>query len=741
MSTDKLLTQSENLPLYAEASPAQFLSTMERDIASEEPVLSHLMTPTRDPLFERGNRVDLLWALELLAWRPKWLHRVVALLATLSEIEPDDNLTNKPSASLASIFRSWVPQTASPLEHRIAAFERLAKTHPKIAWEIAIEQFRPVLSTGDLSRKPIWRDYALGYGEPVSVGEARSFVAHCKNTCLDWTMHTRKTLKDLLTNAENLSSNQLARLKRAVTEWAKTADDRDRARLREHVRVSMKRKQRRASKNTSVRPPSRQYIEMAQSVFRALEPSDLVWEYAWLFKNPWIQESWDDIQDDTNLRARDQKNRSLRMNAVRDVLSTLGHDGLVRLAFTGNAPDVAGAMAGQVIDDQSSQEAFANAVLDDAPILGSQPHQSLLGGFLCAIGCQRAITLVDCLSPAHDEDVLVKLLCLSGFERAVWNKVHGLGDTVTQKYWSCVNAVWRPDNQEDINYVVLRLLDVGRPIAALDFAHLDLKHIKSELIHRILTDLSSSQEAEEETNRLEKYSIQQAFEVLRQRDALGQEEMARLEFIYLDLWWLEEGGIPNLERHIEKHPEVFCEAISLRYKPIDSDDDRVATGAERGLSTRAYKLLDMLSHIPGQDEADEERAVTLKKWVQKVQALCEKECRDAADYHVGKLLSRAPEGEDGVWPSEPVRKVLEDILNENVLEGFQIGRHNLRGVHERAEGGSQERELSQQYEQWAKACDYSYPKVATALRGLADDYKMDARWHDRDAAVQRRIGY
>ena len=255
MGTDKLLSQSENLPIYAEAAPDQFLSIIERDIASKEPVLFHLMKPTHDALFGRSDRVDLLWALELLAWRPKWLLPVVELLATLSEIEPDDGLSNRPSASLASIFKSRVPQTAAPLEHRIAAFKKLVETHAEVAWKIATEQFRPGLRSGDLSNKPMWRDYALGYGEPVSQDEAERFVAHCVNSCLDWTTHTRKTLKDLLTNAECLLPNELARLKSAVTEWSKTADDRDRARLREHVRVSNKRKQRRATKNTSVPAP------------------------------------------------------------------------------------------------------------------------------------------------------------------------------------------------------------------------------------------------------------------------------------------------------------------------------------------------------------------------------------------------------------------------------------------------------------------------------------------------------
>ena len=59
----------------------------------------------------------------------------------------------------------------------------------------------------------------------------------------------------------------------------------------------------------------------------------------------------------------------------------------------------------------------------------------------------------------------------------------------------------------------------------------------------------------------------------------------------------------------------------------------------------------------------------------------------------------------------------------------------------RSEGGAQERELAAQYEKWAKACDYAYPKVATALRGIASAYESEARWHDQESAVQRRLGY
>ena len=100
LTAEGLLSQSSNLPLYAEAAPEVFLDVFECDLSRKDSVVNVLMRPTTDVLFKRADRVELLWALELLAWHPEWLARVVDLLGRLAELEPDDNLTNKPSESL-----------------------------------------------------------------------------------------------------------------------------------------------------------------------------------------------------------------------------------------------------------------------------------------------------------------------------------------------------------------------------------------------------------------------------------------------------------------------------------------------------------------------------------------------------------------------------------------------------------------------------------------------------------------
>ena len=741
MSADKLVSQGSNLPLYAEAAPEMFLDIFEGDLARSDPAVAALMRPAGDIMFGRSDRVGLLWALELLAWKPEWLDRVITVLAELAEREPDDNLANKPSESLHAIFRSWMPQTAAPLELRTAVFDRLALRHPMICWHIATSQFEPGPKTGTYSHKPTWRDYALGVGEPVTKREWHAFAAHCIKLCLDWPSHTRETLADLMRSIERWESSDLAKLEMAVAEWAERAQDKDRAWLRERIRVSTQRTIRRKSRGISSQASANESVLAAQKAFEVLEPTDPVWKHAWLFENLWVDESWDDLDEKIDLKTRAKRNEALRLEAMREVTAAEGSAGILRLAFSGNAADVAGATAAKTIENESARDVFVRSVLEDGHVLTSVPHQFLISGFLRGVGETCAIRLIEALWPDYREIVGVKLLCLCSFNRLVWSTVEGMGKAVEDKYWADIQPSWRQHTEEDINYTVSRLLAAGRPQAAMDYAHLDWRRVESGHIHRILTGLPLSNEERYRNAAFDVHGIQQAFEVLNQRDALSRAELARLEFLYLDLFWFEEGGLPNLEKEIEANPQLFCQAITLVYRR-ENEDKREPSKGERNAAQSAYRLLGKLTRIPGHDSNEVLNADRLTDWIRKAQQLCDASGRRrAGDHHIGQLLSKAPAGDDGVWPCPTVRDTLEAVWNDDIGEGFHIGRRNARGAHWRVEGGAQERELTEQYEEWARVCDYANPRVATALRQLASSYRSEGHWQDQEAAVQRRLGY
>ncbi|MYB39344.1 MAG: helix-turn-helix domain-containing protein [Gammaproteobacteria bacterium] len=736
LTADGLLSQSSNLPLYAEAAPEVFLEVFERDLRKQEPVVKALMRPTHDTLFQRSDRVDLLWALELLAWRPEWLARVVELLGDLTALEPDDNLANTPSESLHAIFRAWMPQTGAPVEQRIAALDALRRRHPAIAWRLASSQFEPGSRIGHYSHKPRWRDYALGFGEPATHGELHAFVVHSVKTCLEWLPHTRETLADLMASSERLGSRFLEQLWEAIVEWEKDADDEDRAWLRERVRVSTRRWAKPAEEGDTEAP------SLARRAFDLLEPSSLIWKHSWLFQSAWVQESRDELNEDNDdIDARDRRIRAQRVEAVQDVLANVGREGLLQLAFSGSAAFSVGWSAANAVNDEESVWDLLDAVLEDGKLLGSETHQSLVAGLLQGLGKEQAVAMVKKLWVRFGEDVGVKLLCLCEFDRPAWSATEAMGEMVVREYWAQVQPAWRRHADDELNFAVSRLLEAKRSRAAFDFAHIDWGRVESAHIRRILLDLPGSVERAGH-RRLDAYSIQQALRVLGERDAFSRTDLARLEFIYLDLFWRDEDGLPNLEKEIEENPSLFCEAIALAYRHEDDTERREPTQSARRAAEMAHRLLEKLSHIPGHGPDGTLRADVLTDWVLKAQQLCTTSGRKGiGDQKIGQLLANAPTGDDGVWPCVPVRETLESVLNEDIQIGFETGKYNARGVHVRGEGGEQERELAAQYDRWAKACDYAYPKVATTLRNIASGYGSDALWQDQDSAVQRRLGY
>ena len=742
LTADGLLSQSSNLPLYAEAAPEAFLETFEHDLSREEPVVKALMGPATDTLFQRADRVDLLWALEILAWRPEWLPRVAALLGELAEIEPDDNLANSPSESLQAIFRSWMPQTAAPVEQRIAAFDVLVKHHPAIAWRIATSEIEPGRKHGGYTHRPRWRDYALGFGEPVTNGERHAFVVHCVKTCLGWRPHSRETLADLMGSTESFGSPFLGQLGQTIEDWAARAEDKDRAWLRERIRVSTRRTMRRNSRSKSGKEDTDEGALMARRAFGSLEPADPVWKHAWLFENAWVAESWDEMDEDYDIEVRDERIRNLRLEAVREVVTAKCYGGVMQLAFSGNAAHTVGWIAAEAVEDEQVALDLVRAVLEDGDVREAVLHQSLVSGLLQGVGGRPAICLVQRLWPECGGDVGTMLLCLCDFERTVWLAADAMGDSVANEYWTKVQPSWGRHTDDALNHAVARLLEAGRPRAAFDYAHLGWGRVESEHIRRILHGLPTSAEPNHRSSHLDAYTIRQAFKVLNERDAFSQAELAQLEFLYLEIFWLEEGGVPNLEKEIEENPYLFCQAIALAFRREDDNDRREPTQEESRAAEKAYRLLDKLTRLPGHDTDGTLKAEKLTDWVLKAQKLCDGNGRKRiGDQQLGRLLSNAPKGDDDVWPRVPVRETLEAVLNEDVRLGFEIGRRNSRGVHVRSEGGTQERELAAQYGEWAKACDYRYPKVATALRQIASAYEAEARWHDQESAVQRRLGY
>ncbi|OYU72136.1 MAG: hypothetical protein CFE32_24645, partial [Alphaproteobacteria bacterium PA3] len=169
---------------------------------------------------------------------PTLFLRTVLVLGRLAERRIEDNLVNKPSESLGSIFRSWMPQTSASLNTRKVAFSKLAERFPTVAWPICVDQFSTGSRIGRRRHKARWRSDGHGFGDPISGEEANEFAMHAFNIALAWPAHTTETICDLIGNLHGLGEDHQLQVWDAVDEWLNRASDDDKVTVREKIRVS-----------------------------------------------------------------------------------------------------------------------------------------------------------------------------------------------------------------------------------------------------------------------------------------------------------------------------------------------------------------------------------------------------------------------------------------------------------------------------------------------------------------------
>ena len=339
---------------------------------------------------------------------------------------------------------------------------------------------------------------------------------------------------------------------------------------------------------------------------------------------------------------------------------------------------------------------------------------------------------------------------LAPFARSSWTLVDKLSESAREKYWAEIAPSWIVESHEENNEAVDRLLKADRPRAAFSCAQFHPEKLDIRVLFELLSHIARGGDEEPGHYQLEHYNIEQAFKLVSASSGFNLDQKAGLEFAYIDVlarpWSSNETyGIPNLEQYVALHPELYVQAVAWTYKRddegVDPPEMQVPDEGRKNMGERGYKLLEGLERVPGFNDLGELETPRLAKWVRAVRESCAAISRAVVgDISIGKLMSSAPVGRDGVWPCEEVRQVLEDIQSDDIMRGAHTGLYNARGVQWRGEGGDQERELAQKYRKWAEALKFTHPYVSSKLlMEMVKTYEHEADREDTEAGIRRRL--
>lgn len=344
------------------------------------------------------------------------------------------------------------------------------------------------------------------------------------------------------------------------------------------------------------------------------------------------------------------------------------------------------------------------------------------------------------------EDVRVRVLVELPFATAVWDLAKAMGDEISEKYWRLCPAGWAAE--ADVLPALQILLDVGRPFAALQLARLSESGaslaIPADLTERILREaMKSDPRAEPGHLGSLSYSVNLLLSRLESAGT-SDDTIAELELGWLPVLDHEPGRPRALIAAVSRDPGLFVELVSLAFRAEDEAPKEPGTFTEEQANRArlAYAVLRKFRWVPPQTDDRAKGWSELLTWYETVRRLASEAKRKAiTDIHVGEALASVPPGEDGHWPIEAVRELLEATTDRSDLEqGLRIGVANQRGMTWRAigEGGKQERELAASFRKGAEALAGSSPATAVLLRKLAQDFERDATGEDVSAEIRER---
>lgn len=736
------LSLASFLPALAEAAPSTFLRAVESSLNQPDAPVARLILETTDTGF--GGRCwhsGLLWALETMAWAPKWFARVALVLARLTHIPYNNRWGNTPGRSLLGLFRVWLPQTAADFPSRLKVLDQLTEHDPVAAFDLLDAMTERGPQHASPAARPKWREDDAGAGNGVPLIEEREMYLAAREHMHRLSADIASRITRLLGNTDIEDSDGMSRvidLMRPFT--TEGASDEARGDLQAALRHRLH-WYRNYGKDSSAEVEA--LLAKLDTLYADLAPADSIMRHKWLFATHWPELP---ICDERDSDIKITSVEDARTIALNEIIQALGMAGIQRLIAESREPYTVGlAVAKWEMDIDKWPKWIAQQGEDFQP---ASPVSQCIAGLLRSLPEQQAQTILSKVleyGTRHDWDAdrQARFLALAPAVKATWELAAATGADIDIAYWRCVRLFgWMRDWGDDASYVLQRLLEVRRPRTAMHCCRFDLEQTDARLLHELLTGFLQGEESEGPLP--ESWDIQEVLERLERSGDIEKAALIQLEFmLFPALHYAKESRAETLFEAITSDPATFAELVSLAFKPEHGEQEDMISDGQRNAATNAWKILRACKRQPGTRQDGSIDPDVFNQFIDAAREQCRQTDRlHRGEYVLGEILAYAPPDEDGTWPFAPARQVLDPPDLEQMRRGFHLGTINKRGVTTRSPlaGGNQERDLASYYRHNAEKVQHDQPRVAELLDSLARRYEHDAARED-DEANLRKEGY
>ncbi len=714
-------TLGDSISLLAEASPKEFLEIVSNIIDNKNTIKEIFEQSSGNSIFTQCIQAPILFALESLAWNKIYLPTVCKILLNMHlQDEGKSKYENRPLNSLTDILTPWNLQTTASIddieEILSSILERFKVNDVKFDFLVRLVDKH----VGSITSKPKYRRWNVHNRAKISNTDFNKFISFLFDNIFKMLgnkgEYWARTLKIALnSNIEIINKFILKIDKKDFSEF----DDLSLLNIKNCIAnifhyITIKKD----LDNEEVY--DKNVIKVLKDVFyNKIKFNDYIYNYLHLYS-----------KENGYNHNLENKNRLEEQLALQDIIKKEKIDGLIRfICLTELKHLVAFDLSNIDLSKEEINEIIIK-ILKDKKNIDFSKNIGFLSDFISSLYYFKGFSCLDVIDIKNlEKEEIVLLVQNIRIDKNIleWTKSNNIDAEYLQK----ANSYIIVEKKDNFDFILKELLNKNLYFKAFNLIALNLNKflVPIDIILQVLKMLDLNKESLKKENlSLFSYHLKQIFEILYKNIEVQKGYLFSIKIKYF--YHLQpEFKFPKFIKHeFFNNAQFFVDIIKIflshqEKQHIEVIYNILRTFIEYDLNTDNIEDMKFLSNI--------------YVWVKNVINLSKNEhvnIFSMVKQTIGERLARTPiDQEDKIFPHKEVRKVLEDFDCKELRDGFLIELFNKRGVvvRELHSGGKLEKELAQQYNEYADRLQNQYPTTAKILREMASRYEFDSNELDK----------
>ena len=712
---------SSYLCLLCEASPESVMRRLEAEWEMPTGLVDVFKEKPEYDMFSTYEYVNVLRTVELLLSQKQYTVRAIRWLLHISEIEIKYPFSNTPRNTLSDLLCAWVNLIPLTSDEKIDIANEIVKQHI-CGWDILYSALPGQKNSiiGELN-KPQYRES----DEPVKFNYEDMYKLYkvYLQLCLENTQGLSdrwiKIISEISKFPKEVVYDTFKQLKLEIQQM----DDANKIKIKDYLRDEIYRHRYFANAEWSM---GEEKIAIFEEGLKCISTDCKEYEYVYLFKRHYDFPLLNPIPFDREASSIGTRKGNERL-AKDEIKSKM-------LLFKAKNLDIRRLidLCGQIQNSTLGEYLFKYYCNENY-------DKALFEYMICTKGNEDiAIAYADYAYNANDslleEMISIANKCdidsgiIARLYRLERNTIEGrvpliisAAEQIKKAYWG-IHDLFRVEKRM-AQKLIAECKKYGTQQALFDL----LGQIEMDLTSdEILDYFECATKLETGNLRLHSYEIKKLLERI-QNDFIFTNNCFRVALIEIKYYKLfNEQMLKCLNHCLAIDPKYYAEMIAIIYLKEGEESTSSTLTEERELYiSNMHSLFMDVEFCPGEISGHVEYT-KIHEWVCDFKVMLENQNQGSLFTHLlGKVLANSSVGEDGYYPCEAVRDIIEEFGDNELISTYAMSIFNKRGVYSPT-AGIAEMGMAEEYKEVADVMRFKYPKTAEIYKALHIQYKHEA---------------